>query len=64
MCVGCHGRASSATSGDGIAIVERFKHETADVDLDNQTPVAQGSGYGPEETRFTGKIHEVVVTLE
>lgn len=38
--------------------------ETADVGLDNQTPVAQGIGYGPEETRFTGKIHEIVVEVE
>jgi len=36
--------------------------ETADVGLDNQTPVAEGIGIGPQETRFTGKIHEV--TLE
>jgi arylsulfatase len=35
--------------------------ETADVGIDNQTPVALGIGIGPE-TRFTGKIHEV--TLE
>ncbi|WP_148862789.1 arylsulfatase [Marinobacter fonticola] len=38
--------------------------ETADVGLDNQTPVAQGIGYGPDETRFTGKIHEIVVAVE
>jgi arylsulfatase len=38
--------------------------ETADVGLDNQTPVALGIGYGPEETRFTGKIHQVVVKIE
>lgn len=37
--------------------------ETADVGLDNQTPVAQGIGYGPEETRFGGKIHKVVVEV-
>jgi arylsulfatase len=37
--------------------------ETADVGLDNQTPVAQGIGYGPVETKFTGKIHQVVVDL-
>ena len=35
--------------------------ETADVGLDNQTPVALGIGIGPE-TRFTGKINKV--TLE
>ena len=38
--------------------------ETADVGLDNQTPVALGVGYGPEETRFTGKIKKVVVGVE
>jgi arylsulfatase len=38
--------------------------ETADVGLDNQTPVAQGIGYGPVETKFTGKIHKVVVDLK
>jgi arylsulfatase len=38
--------------------------ETADVGLDNQTPVAQGIGYGPEETKFTGKIHEVVIEVK
>jgi len=38
--------------------------ETADVGLDNQTPVAQGIGYGPAETKFTGKIHQVVVEVE
>ncbi len=37
--------------------------ETADVGLDNQTPVAQGIGYGPEETKFTGTIHEIVIEV-
>jgi arylsulfatase len=35
--------------------------ETADVGIDNQTPVAEGIGIGPE-TRFTGRINKV--TLE
>ena len=35
--------------------------ETADVGIDNQTPVAEGIGIG-SETRFTGKINKV--TLE
>jgi arylsulfatase len=35
--------------------------ETADVGIDNQTPVAVGIGIGPE-TKFTGRISEV--TLE
>ncbi len=38
--------------------------ETADVGLDNQTPVALGIGYGPEETRFTGKINKVIVAIK
>ena len=38
--------------------------ETADVGLDNQTPVAEGIGYGPEETRFTGKIHKITVAVK
>jgi arylsulfatase len=36
--------------------------ETADVGLDNQTPVAEGIGIGRDETRFTGEI--IKVTLE
>jgi arylsulfatase len=36
--------------------------ETADVGLDNQTPVAEGIGIGAE-TRFTGKINEVVLEV-
>ena len=35
--------------------------ETADVGIDNQTPVAEGIGAGPE-TRFSGKINKI--TLE
>ena len=38
--------------------------ETADVGLDNQTPVAEDIGVGPEETRFTGTIHQVVIAIE
>jgi arylsulfatase len=40
--------------------------ETADVGLDNQTPVAvtEGIGYGPEETRFTGIIDKVIIELK
>jgi arylsulfatase len=37
--------------------------ETADVGLDNQTPVVEGIGIGRDETRFTGTIHEVVVKI-
>ena len=38
--------------------------ETADVGLDNQTPVALGVGYGPEETKFTGSISKVIVEIK
>lgn len=38
--------------------------ETADVGLDNQTPVAQGIGYGPEETKFTGRIERITIELK
>lgn len=38
--------------------------ETADVGLDNQTPVALGIGYGPEETKFNGKIDKIVVEIK
>jgi arylsulfatase len=37
--------------------------ETADVGLDNQTPVAEGIGIGRDETRFTGKIKKVTVSV-
>jgi len=38
--------------------------ETADLGLDNQTPVVEGIGIGREETRFTGKIKKVTVAVE
>jgi len=38
--------------------------ETADVGVDNQTPVALGIGYGPTETQFTGKIRKIVVDVK
>jgi len=38
--------------------------ETADVGLDNQTPVVEGIGIGREETRFTGKIKRIVVEVK
>ncbi len=37
--------------------------ETADVGLDNQTPVAEGIGIGRDETRFTGKISKVLLAV-
>lgn len=38
--------------------------ETADVGLDNQTPVAEDIGIGREETRFTGKIHKITLAVK
>ena len=38
--------------------------ETADVGIDNQTPVAMGIGYGPDETKFTGRIHKVTIAVK
>ncbi len=38
--------------------------ETADVGLDNQTPVAEGIGIGRDETRFTGKIHKIILDVK
>ena len=37
--------------------------ETADVGLDNQTPVVEGIGIGREETRFNGTINKVVIEV-
>ena len=37
--------------------------ETADVGIDNQTPVAEGIGIGAE-TRFTGKINKVTLEVQ
>ena len=38
--------------------------ETADVGLDNQTPVAEDIGIGRDETRFTGKIKQVTLEVK
>ena len=38
--------------------------ETADVGLDNQTPVAEGIGIGRDETRFTGEIHKITLDVK
>ena len=38
--------------------------ETADVGLDNQTPVAEGIGIGRDETRFTGKIYKIMLDVK
>ena len=38
--------------------------ETADVGLDNQTPVAEGIGIGRDETRFTGTINKIILQVK
>jgi len=38
--------------------------ETADVGLDNQTPVAEDIGIGRDETRFTGKIQKITLEVK
>ncbi|MBA7553236.1 hypothetical protein ES705_45826 [subsurface metagenome] len=54
----------------GTARIERTQpnmfsaDETADVGLDNQTPVALGIGYGPEETTFTGEIDKIIIEIK
>ena len=37
--------------------------ETADVGIDNQTPVALGIGIGPD-TRFTGRIEDITLEVK
>ncbi len=63
------GKATLSVNGKAVAEgrVEKTQpnifsaDETADVGIDNQTPVAEGIGIGAE-TRFTGKINKI--TLE
>jgi arylsulfatase len=67
--VGKGGKATLFVNGKSVAEgrVEKTQpnvfsaDETADVGVDNQTPVAEGIGIGPE-TRFTGTIRKI--TLE
>ena len=44
---------------DGYLDVQKL---TADVGIDNQTPVVEGIGIGPE-TRFSGKINKVTLAV-
>lgn len=69
--VGRGGKATLLVNGKSVAEgrVERTQpnifsaDETADVGLDNQTPVAEGIGIGAE-TRFTGKINQVTLEVK
>jgi arylsulfatase len=66
------GKASLAVNGTKVAEGRIAKtqplifsaDETADVGLDNQTPVAEGIGIGRDETRFTGRIERVEVAVK
>ncbi len=70
--LGKGGMATLSVNGESVAEgrIEKTQplifsaDETADVGLDNQTPVAEGIGIGRDETRFTGKIHKVTVEVE
>jgi arylsulfatase len=67
--LGKGGKATLSVNGKSVAEARVDKtqpnifsaDETADVGIDNQTPVAEGIGIGPE-TRFTGTINKI--TLE
>ena len=69
--LGKGGTATLSVNGDTVAEgrVEKTQplmfsaDETADLGLDNQTPVVEGIGIGREETRFTGKIQKVTVEV-
>jgi hypothetical protein len=69
--LGKGGKASLLVNGEVVAEgrVEKTQplifsaDETADVGIDNQTPVAEGIGIG-RETRFTGKINKVVLDVQ
>ena len=58
------GGRTSLTLYEGMEGMMFSADETADVGLDNQTPVALGIGYGPGETKFNGKIHTVTVEVK
>jgi arylsulfatase len=68
--LGKGGKATLSVNGKQVAEgrVEKTQpnifsaDETADVGIDNQTPVAQGIGIGPE-TRFTGTIQKIVLEV-
>jgi len=70
--VGKGGMATLSVNGETVAEgrVEKTQplifsaDETADVGLDNQTPVAEGIGIGRDETRFTGNIHKITLAVK
>lgn len=68
--VGKGGKATLMVNGKAVAEgrIEKTQpnifsaDETADVGIDNQTPVAEGIGIGAE-TRFTGHINKVTLDV-
>jgi hypothetical protein len=70
--LGKGGKATLSVNGKAVAEgrVEKTQplifsaDETADVGLDNQTPVAEGIGVGRDETRFTGTIHKITLVVK
>jgi len=70
--LGKGGKATISVNGKAVAEgrIEKTQplifsaDETADVGLDNQTPVAEGIGIGRDETRFSGKIHKVTLDVK
>jgi hypothetical protein len=70
--VGKGGMATLSVNGETVAEgrIEKTQplifsaDETADVGLDNQTPVAEGIGIGRDETRFTGNIHKITLAVK
>ena len=69
---GLGGLATLAVNGETVAEgrIEKTQplifsaDETADVGLDNQTPVAEDIGIGRDETRFSGRINRVTVAVK
>jgi len=70
--IGKGGKATLSVNGKKVAEgrIEKTQplifsaDETADVGLDNQTPVAEDIGIGRDETRFTGKIHKITLEVK
>ncbi len=66
------GDATLSVNGKGVAKGRIDKtqplifsaDETADVGLDNQTPVVEGIGIGRVETKFTGTIHKITLKVK
>jgi arylsulfatase A-like enzyme len=69
--IGKGGVATLSVNGEKVASgrIEKTQpllfsaDETADVGLDNQTPVAEDIGIGRDQTRFTGNIIKVTVSV-